>query len=289
MANEPVDDHAAQSEEFNFVSFAQDRAYREANRALIARAFARLPSPFVHVDLATGTGLVPQEVCALCREQGKQGTIIGLEPDGFALESARRNTPSGPGYAVEFVQGFAQDLARLLAGKVPAAGIDYASIHDAIHEIKREDDKKTVLAAVASILKPGGIFTYNSAFTTAAMEEGAMDWGRMKARAFAILGGKRDRQMVAITIHTPEQYRQMIVDAGLAVIYEAKRVVRLSRTALDAIARYPAFVEGVFGDMAGAAQVPLAEKSRALLAAIDALGFVELPRVWHEIIAQKAI
>lgn len=288
MTNESAEHWAAQSESFNFLSFAADQAYREVNRGLIERALAHLPARFFHVDVASGTGLVPQEVCALCEAQGKRATVVGIDPDRFALESARRHTRPGPACTVEFLQGVAQDMARLLAGRVPREGADYASIHDALHEIQGDDDKQGVLAAMARILRPGGMFTYNSAFTTAAMEEAPMEWGRLKAKAFAILGGKRDRQMPAFKVHTPEQYRQMIVDAGLAVVYEARRVVKISRAAMEAIGRYPAFVEGAFSDMVGKEQVSLAEKSRAILAAIDALNIVEIPRVWHEIVAQKA-
>lgn len=278
---------ATQSDAYNFVAFANDRAYREGNRALIEKALALLPSPFYQVDVATGTGLVPQEVCALCAEQGKQATIIGLDPDGFALEVARQHTHPGPGCTVEFVQGLGQDMVGLMAGKIPAEGVDYASIHDAIHEIKAEEDKRRVLAAMARILRPGGVFTYNSAFTTAALEQSALEWGRMKARAFAILGGKRNRQAVPIKIHTPEEYRQMIVEAGLTVVYEAKRPVMISRQAMEAICHYPAFIEGVFGDMLGTEQVSLEDKCRAALVAIESVPAEGLPRVWHEIVARR--
>lgn len=289
MTTETVEHWAPQSEAFNFVSFAKDKAYRQANRALIDKALALLPSRFFHVDVASGTGLVPQEVCSLCEERGKSGTIIGIDPDGFAVESARRQTRPAPGCTVEFLQGVAQDLAGLLAGKVPREGVDYTSIHDAIHEIKGEDDKKGVLSAMARALKPGGVFSYNSAFTTAALEQSAMDWGRLKAKAFAALGGRRNRQMTAFKVHAPEEYRQMIVDAGLAVVYEARRVVMISRAALEAICHYPAFVEGAFEDMIGTEQFSLEEKCQAMVAAIETLGVGELPRVWHEIMAQKPV
>jgi hypothetical protein len=39
--------------------------------------------------------------------------------------------------------------------------------------------------------------------------------------------------------------------------------------------------------MVGTQQVSLEEKSRTILAAIDSLGIVAIPRVWHEIIAQR--
>lgn len=288
MTDESRGQRAAQSEAYNFVSFAADAAYRAVNRDLITRALAHLPARFFHVDVASGTGLVPQEVCALCAAQGRQATVIGLDPDRFALQNARERTRPAPGSTVEFVQGLAQDMAHLLAGKLPPGGVHYASIHDAIHEIPREDDKREVLAAMAGILRKGGILSYNSAFTTIAMEEAPMDWGRLKARALAILGGKRDRTLPAFKVHTPEEYRQMIVEAGLTVIYEARRVVRLPRAAMEAIGRYPAFIEGAFSDMIGTERVSLDEKSRAILAAIEAMGLVELPRVWHEIVAQKA-
>ena len=288
MLDRALSSRVAQSEEYNFVAFAQDQAYREANRALLARAFAHLPSPFFQVDVASGTGLVPQEISALCQAHGKHGTVIGLDPDRFAVESARRSTPSNPFCTVEFVEGRAQDMARLLAGRIPPQGVDYVTIHDALHEIE-EEDKPAVLRTIARLLRPGGLFSYNSAFTSAAMEVAAVVWGRWKARAFAILGGKRDREVKGLITHTPEEYRQMIADAGLTVIHEARRTVQMSRRALETIARYPRFVYGVFADLVGEDRISLAEKSHALIAALDDLGINEVPRVWHELLALKPL
>lgn len=287
MAKDELGYRRAQSEEFNFISFSRDRAYREANRQLILEAFSYLPSRFFQVDVASGTGLVSQEVGRLCQEKGKTGTVIGIDLDRFAVESAQKGTPSTPYCAVEFMEGRAQDIEQLLDGKLPPKGVDYVSVHDAIHEIEGEEDKRSILSSMARILKLGGIFTYNSAFTTAALEGAAITHGRWKAKALSILGGKRDRKIQAIKIHTPEEYREMICDAGLVVLYEAKRAVMLSRNALKAIAQYPAFVEGVFGDMVGKAKMPFEKKSRALIDALDALGINEVPRIWHEVIAQK--
>ncbi len=278
----------AQSENYNFIAFARDEAYRDANRGLLLKAFSCLPSPFFQVDVASGTGLVSQEVSALCQEKGKRGTVIGIDPDHFAVESASRDTPSTPYCAVEFVEGRAQDLDRLLVGRIPPEGVDYVSIHDALHEIE-EEDKQNVLLSITRILKPGGLFTYNSAFTTAALELSAMLIGKWKARAFSILGGKRNRESKGLIIHTPEEYRQMITAAGLSVVYEAKKTVQMSRTALESIARYPRFIYGVFADLVGGERIPLAEKSGALIQALDDLGITEVPRVWHEIMARKPL
>lgn len=288
MTEEIFSDRAGQSEEFNFIAFSKDEAYRDANRQLLREVFSRLPSPFFHVDVASGTGLVAQEVSALCQEFGKQGTIIGVDPDHFAIESARKSTPSMPMSTVEYLVGRGQDLVQLLAGKVPPEGVDYVSIHDAIHEVE-EKDKQSVLQSIGQILKPGGLFTYNSAFTTAAMEESPMQWGRWKSKAFRILGGKRNRKIKGIITHTPEDYREMVTQAGLTIVHEAKHSIVMSRFALDAIATYPRFVYGVFADFVSEAEVSLAEKSRALIQALDDLGLADIPRVWHELIAQKPV
>lgn len=259
MAEKTLVGRIAQSEEYNFVAFSQDEAYREANRQLLSLALSQLPSPFFQVDVASGTGLVSQEVSALCHKIGKRGTIVGLDPDHFAVQSASGNTVSTPECEVEFVEGRAQDIAQLLAGRIPQLGADYISIHDALHEIE-EDDKQSVLRSIARMLRPGGLFTYNSAFTTAAMEQSAVVWGRWKARAFSILGGKRDREVTGLVTHSPEQYRQMITDAGLAVVHEAKRSVRMSRMALKTIAQYPRFVYGVFADLVGEERIARREE-----------------------------
>lgn len=288
MTEKVLTNRVAQSREYNFVAFSRDEAYREVNTQLLLKAFLCLPSPFFQVDVASGTGLVSQEVSSLCQEKGKRGTIIGIDPDRFAVENARKNAPSTPYCAVEFVEGRAQDMEQLLAGRIPPEGVDYISIHDAIHEIE-EEDKQSILLSIARILNPGGLFTYNSAFTTAALEHSALVWGRWKAKAFSILGGKRNRKIKGLITHTPEEYRQMITNAGLSVVYEAKQSVKMSRTALEAIARYPRFIYGVFADLVGDEKMPLEEKSQALIKALDDLGITEVPRIWHELMARKPL
>jgi ubiquinone/menaquinone biosynthesis C-methylase UbiE len=288
MNEEVLTNRVAQSKEYNFISFSRDGAYREANRELLSKAFSRLPSPFFQLDVASGTGLVSQEMSSLCQEQGKRGTIIGIDPDRYAVESARKDTPSTPHCVVEFVEGTAQDMDQLLAGRIPSEGADYATIHDAIHEIE-EEDKQSVFLSIARMLKPGGFLTYNSAFTTAALEQSALVWGRWKAKAFSILGGKRNRKIKGVITHTPEEYRQMITNAGLTVVHEAKTSVKMSRTALEAIATYPRFIQGVFADLVGGEKLALEEKSQALIKALDDLGITDVPRIWHELMARKPL
>lgn len=175
----------------------------------------------------------------------------------------------------------------LLQGKIPKSRADGVSILDAIHEIPEEKDKKQILASMAAMLKPGGVLFLNSAFTTFGMEPNPMAWGKWKLRAFRHFNRKQNKDITAIKLHTPDEYKQMLEESRLTVIREAKKVVNLSHEALVAISHYPEFINGVFRDMIDQEKFSLEEKRDALVKALEGVSF--LPRGWWEIIAQKRL
>ncbi len=271
----------------NFEKFSEQPEYVEVNRGLIKQFVLRLPGNFCLVDVATGTGLIPRLLIEEAIKENKKGEIIGVDPNVTSLNIARRNILGPRGISVKFIEGFGQDLKQLLNGIIPPGGVDGVSILDALHEIRKDEDKVEVIGAMTDILKPGGLLTFNSAFTTEGILIDPMGWGKWKLRAMGILGGKRDRQVQVMPIHSPEIYKQMIENAGLKVIHEAKKIVNLTKEALLAISKYPAFFRGALEDMRGQESVPDIEKSNALIQALEELGVPALPRVWYEIIAQK--
>lgn len=270
---------------FNFEDFANQREYQDVNREQIERLFSHSPNPFSHLDVATGTGLIPRLIIQVSQTRGIRGQIVGIDPNNVSLQIARKTTPQSDQVSVLYVAGYGQEIEELIDGKIPSEGVDSVSIHDALHEIDGEKDKRSVLAAMRNVLKQGGFFSFNSAFTTYGMEPAPMAWGKWKLKAFGMLEGRKDKTAEPIKIHAPEQYRQMIEEVGLVVVHEARKVVNLTKAALEGISRYPKFIEGVFGDMIDEGKFTLEQKSQAL---IDALKGVEfMPRGWYEIIAQK--
>ena len=273
----------------NFEKFSEQPEYVEVNRGLINQFVLKLPVNFCHVDVATGTGLVPRLIIEEATKENKKGEVIGVDPNVTSLNIARRNILGPRGISVKFIEGFGQDLKQLLNGIIPPGGVDGVSILDALHEIRKDEDKVEVIGAMADILKPGGLLTFNSAFTTEGILIDPMVWGKWKLRAMGILEGKRDRQVQVMPIHSPETYKQMIENAGLKVIHEAKKIVNLTKETLLAISKYPAFFRGALEDMRGQESVPDIKKSNALIQALEELGVSALPRVWYEIIAQKPL
>ena len=285
-----AENRTEQSEAYNFVKFSQIAEYRNVNKGLIAKALEFLPKnikQLTHVDNATGTGLVPQLAAELYHERGIDSDIIGIDPDLYALRRAADSMKDIEYIKLHLFQGYGQHLEELLKGHIPAVGVDVVSIHDAIHEIPGKDIKRAIFVSQAKILKPGGVQTYNSSFTTIGNGDAALKWGRWKMGAFAYFKENRNRNITAIEVFSPEEYRAMITDSGLKIVHEAVNTVILSLDALQAISRYPEYVNGIFRDMENTEKYTLLEKSKALISVLEKEGYAGLPRQWHEIIAQK--
>ena len=156
-------------EDLHFGHFAAVPEYREVNRQLVQELFRHMPNPFVHVDLATGTGLVPQLLIEEAEKRGFRGTIVGIDRSAKALEIAEATTPRPAGIDLRFVEADARYLERLRGDELPADGADSLSIHDAIHEITDEEGQRQVYRGMAAIARDGALLSSNSTFTTVSM------------------------------------------------------------------------------------------------------------------------
>ena len=290
ITQEAENSRIEQTKAYNFVEFSQIEEYRNVNKELLATALSYLPKSIkllIHVDNATGTGLVPQLAAELYHERGIQARIIGIDPDLYALRRAADSVKNIDYIHLSLFQGFGQNLEVVLKGHIPDAGVDVVSIHDAIHEIPGRDIKRAIFVSQAKILKPGGVQTYNSSFTTVGNSDAALKWGRWKMDASSYFNEKRDRNVNAIEVFSPEEYAKMIADSGLKIIHEDIKKVVLSIDALKAISRYPEYINGIFRDMENTERYSLLEKSKALITILEKEEVTELPRLWHEIVAQK--
>lgn len=291
----------AQTNERNFLPFSRIPEYRAVNRELLSILVGLLPDNFVHVDVASGTGLVAQEMISLCRELGKKGRIICVEPDGFAVAQARADTPSTEDVQIEFIQGYGENLRELLAGKIPEEGVDSVSIHDAIHEITGVGKKQKVLSEMAAIAKKGAYISLNSAFTTEGQGDDRFKYGKWFSHTFKLANGRirRDREKVkdgeekdeSTRIYEPIEYLNMVREAGFQeiVVFRSKPVTMMY-DALAAISMYPRFAEGIFENYEPneGAKIPDSEsQSSYLIQSLNERNVVKLGRRWIDILMQK--
>jgi len=277
---------------FTYEYFANQPEIIKNDKELIGRAFSLTPEKEAnkkryHLDIATGTGHVLRLIIPEYQERGYRGKIIGIDPNAMSLAIARRDTIAPDGIDVEYIEGYGQDLQRLVAGKIPEEGVDSVSIHNALHEIPGEDTKRKVLKGAVSVLRPGGLFTFNSAFVT---ESQTLDYGKWKAAVLRLVGTGRDKKIETIKYHSSQEYEEMITNTGLQIVHRDIKSVNLSRESLEAISIYPEFREGFFRDIIGQEEIPPEKKSEFAIKALDVLKVEKgFPRKYHEIIAQKPL
>lgn len=277
--------------DLHFGHFSAIPEYRQVNRDLVARLLDRVPNPFVHLDVATGAGLIPQIIIEEATARGYRGRVIALDRNQRALEIARENVRGNENVSVTFVHGDARDVRTAVEDLLPPGGVDSVSIHDAIHEIEGEDNQRRVFNSLADVARNGAFLSINSSFTATSMAVGhsMRGHGEWKLHFVRLTGAKRERKIETLAYRSHDDYKQMIRDAGFRVVHEEDREVILTRTALKAIARYPEFVRGMAKDLTFSRDVSLAELSDAMSAAVDKIRFDFLPRLWYGVIAQKVV
>jgi SAM-dependent methyltransferase len=121
--------------------------YRETSRALVELAALR-PGMSV-VDLGCGTGAT---TAAIAEKLEHTGSVFAVDISCRMLEFARAQAPSD---CVRFIHSPAEDLDRAIDQRVDRVLSNFAFF--------QFGDKKRALAALAGVLKPGGLFVFNSA------------------------------------------------------------------------------------------------------------------------------
>ncbi len=284
--------------------FSHEPEYVEANRAFVARR------PLSHVrrflDLACGTGTVSE----LLLEQSPTAHLSGVDYDPVQIQlSAERFRKQGYEVRIGFeltdeVVGGKPVLtfAEGDAGQLPFAdqSFDCVTICNAIHMI---DDKPGLLKSVGRLLKPGGIFGFNTAFYAGSMPAGTdrlyMDWLRRateyiseKNKQLAAAGQPQIKRQRGTTRRaftnpwfSPQEWSNMLDDAELLTIDSHERVVELSERAFVSVGAYGGMAQVLLSGF------PVEVASEALQAAaipaMRAAGATVVPRNYLEIWAQR--
>ena len=268
-------------QQFTLEKFAQNSFYQEVNRRLVALAGLR-PGQRV-VDLGAGTGAVTR----LLVEQvasGPHAEVIAVEPSESALEAARRNLENIRGAVVRFVQGSAERLSQLVRRPV-----DAVFFCNAIHLVK---EKAQVMHEVASALREGGIFSFNTSFYEGAEPpEAEQFYRRWMMKALRALktnyGVMPDRTRAEARFRlTEEEYLSLLEAQGFRLRAKEVMQVQMPLRGFEDISEYSLWIEGVLPG------VPLEAGSEALKVgareAFAELGLKSSPRNWLLIVASKA-
>lgn len=284
--------------------FSHEPEYIEANRAFVLRQPLSNVKRFL--DLACGTGTVSE----MLLEQSPEAHLNGIDYDPVQVElSTQRFEPLGyevrRGFSLTDDWSGGKPVITLGVGSAdelpfPEATFDCVTICNAIHLLP---DKPRFLAAVARVLKPGGVFGFNSGFYAGSMPPGTdriyMDWIQIASN---LIKEKSDRQVAAggpaikrqrgtargafkNPWFTPDEWSQMLLDAGMRVQDRDERVVDLNARSFALVGAYGGLAEVL---MTG---FPVEEAAAALeaaaLPAMVASNAKSVPRNYLEIWATR--
>jgi ubiquinone/menaquinone biosynthesis C-methylase UbiE len=284
-----------ETNKFTFEAFAAHPFYTEVNRALVQQAlthFANRPldMPLTIVDMACGTGAITRLIAEELARQGRQAHLIGVDPSAEALRRAQKSmlemsNISKMGTQVAFIQGEAEDLPQIVHNA------DAAFFCNAIHLVP---NKLSAFQQVFSILASGGIFACNSAFYEGTYVEGTERfYQQWTMRAVRLLRKEhpevrlsRDAKATAMQWLTPEDYVDLLNQAGFGSVETVKQNAIITVDAWHDLGQYWLFIEGA---LPGA---PLAFAADALGKAVyqvgQEAGLTAVPRTWLQIVATKA-
>lgn len=283
-----------QTPRFNFGRYSECRGYNKVNGDLVAEVLERLPQKtIVALDVAMGHGMVPRLISTQLADTNRQAHVIGVDLDAYAVQQARTQILDTANTYFTFLQGDARDLRHLLEGHVKPGGINYTSIHDAIHEIRDDGIKAAIVRSQAEILAPEGLLSYNSAFTTIAVGREWAIWVIEFMKRFDGAHKYKGDDVQGLPILAPAFYRGLIEDAGLSIVHESIVEVPHFKEDLEAIAEYPPFAKGFTEKIVFPRKVELEEgitiMKQAIPPTLKKLKRESLTRKWHEIIAQKLL
>jgi ubiquinone/menaquinone biosynthesis C-methylase UbiE len=273
---------------YSYEAFTRHDFYAAVNHALVERAVVHLDRRRVGeklevVDLGSGTGAITQMIVEALKQRGRDARVIGVEPSADAIRVAEHRL-KGAGMDVSFVQGDADDLARLA---IQADGLFFCN---AIHLVP---DKNEVVEKIAATLAPGGLFACNSAFFTGTYADGterfyrlwtmqAMRWLRREHPEVKIA---RDAHALAMQWLSQDEYAGLLGKHGFGILHNELDEALMPLQAWKDIGRYWLFIEGALPG----APIPLGAAALEAAAAqvFEELGLSVVPRNWLQVVAQR--
>jgi ubiquinone/menaquinone biosynthesis C-methylase UbiE len=273
---------------YTFDPFARHQFYHDINQSLVRATIGKLDAARPAgatvrvVELASGTGAVTELILDELERLGRPAEVIGVEPSFEALAVARERLD---GRAVRFEQG---DVDQLVAVAPEADAVFFCN---AIHLVP---DKQDVIAKIATVIAPQGFFAANSAFFEGTYAPGserfyhlwtrrALGWLRRNHPEARV---SREQKAAAMQWLSPADYAAILEQNGLTVVSDAQEVVQMPLRSWQDIGRYWLFIEGALPG------VPIPIGADALEAsaaeAFEELGLTNVPRIWLQLVAQRA-
>ncbi|MDP3938662.1 MAG: class I SAM-dependent methyltransferase [Deltaproteobacteria bacterium] len=285
----------------SYEAHSAEPEYIETNRSLIRSLDLSEVSRLL--DLACGTGLLSD----LVLEQRPGITVCGLDLDRQQLKLTEERFGEKGLYAGNGASGAARGLPSFILVEGSADTLPFASgTMDAVlmgNSIHNLPDPGRLVGEIRRVLRPGGLFAFNSAFYAGTYVPGTEKFHQAWVKEALIYVMNRDRELRAKgepglkrkrgTVSRasarrwllPREWQDVLESNGLRVSRVHEREVRMTRRSYETVGSYGGFASVVL------AGYPVELACEALQAAVqpalDQTGFTTVPARWLEMAALK--
>lgn len=265
--------------------FSREPEYIELNRAFVESL--DLSNRGAILDLACGTGTLADLILA----RHEQARIVGLDLSRESLMLARAHFDGRAG-SPQLVEGSADRLP------FRDASFDAVLMGNSIHNLP---DLPALLGGVQRVLRPGGLFAFNTSFWAGTFPPGterfyrewlvaalaqiaAMD-SNLKAEGRPGIERRRGRAAPAFSRpwRTPEGWSEALTSHGFEEVAMRRRSVQMTRRSFETVGAYTGLAAVLLSGY------PEKIASEALMASagptLAALGHDSLERLWLEVAA----
>jgi len=285
----------------SYEAHSAEPEYIETNRGLIRSLdFSGVDRL---LDLACGTGLLSDLVL-----EGRPGiTICGLDLDRQQLQLTEERFREKGLYAGNGVSGKAAGVPTFMLVEGSADTLPFASdAMDAVlmgNSIHNLPDRDRLVGEIRRVLRPGGLFAFNSAFYAGTYVPGTEKFHQAWVKEALLYVMNRDRELRAKgepglkrkrgTVSRasarrwllPKEWKDILEANGLRVSRIHEREVQMTSRSYETVGSYGGFASLVL------AGYPVELACEALQAAVqpalDQTGFTTVPARWLEMTAHK--
>ena len=277
-----LEENGMTESEFSYRPFASQGFYQVVNKQLVEMVDFH-PGQRV-VDLACGTGAVTRLILEKLRG-ARDSLVIGIDMSATAIREAMAQLSNVKDVALELIHSRAEQLSEIVKERV-----DGVVFCNGIHMVP---DKTELMGEVATTLRPGGTFAFNTTFFNGAIpEESEQFYRRWMSKSIRSLKKNHDMlpsrevEKVAARVQlTVEEYEDLLARSGFSIERKDMCPAPMDLEGFLAISQYEAFIEGA---MPG---VPLELGSESLQngarQAFEELQLKDVPRNWLTVVATK--
>jgi ubiquinone/menaquinone biosynthesis C-methylase UbiE len=235
------------------------------------------------LDLACGTSTLTPMILERTPRSGS-ARVVGMDLAHDGLLLGREFIAGVPGAdRVHYVQGTGAQLP------FNARSFDAVVLGNAIQLI---DPKETLASEVARVIRPGGLFAFNTSFYAGAYlpetERFYLGWVQEALSELRRTPGVVRRKGMGRPAFTrpwlsPAQYQSMLERNGFEVVATAERIVMLTQRCFETIGAYAGMAKVLLSGYP--VRLACAALARATEPALRSAGVSAIPRKWLEMVA----